>query len=88
MLHHLIQREDLRERLSNEIQTVVIDKYLAEEKPEGNKIDYMRAFDIERLREMNYLTCMFNEALRLDTPTQATMNLYMKKTEKIGKITM
>jgi len=89
MLVKLIQNDHLRQQMLDEIQRDAIEPYLEEEKPVGGKIDLNAAFELERLTNMEFFGRMFNEVLRVDPVAgQALMIRVMKRTERLGNVTV
>ena len=76
----------MNQKLLQDIQMVVIDPHLKEDAPVDGKVDLNQAFVYERLRDMDYFTNAFNEALRTDPPASVSSFYYLTKPAKIGDL--
>jgi len=89
LLMRMVQNPHYNKQMVEEIQNVVIEPYLEEEKPAGGKVDIKAAFAPERLEDMEFFAKSFNEVLRLDpVGGQALAPRVMTRNERLGQVNL
>ena len=89
LLMKMVQNPHCNKQMVEEIQNVIIEPYLEEEKPAGDKVDIKAAFAPERVENMEFFEKVFKEVLRLDPAAgQALAPRVMTRDERLGQVNL